>query len=252
MLITIRMILKKIKRYMYYLLFFPVVLRNSRLGDLKKSYPVYIFHHIPKCAGTSMIAVLRRWFFVITDYWRYHHHEELPYFLRHRVNLQILRSCHCLCGHFALPETHIDKRYPGVFHNKNYKIFTFIRDPLEVKISLYYFEKKRGQREGVSLEQHLLERENYIASILGCSLANYKEVLDRYFFIGITEQLELSMGKLAILLNKRKLRLPALNQSQRDSQVSKLQPEMIGRFKVLNELDYRIYDYCLARFRETL
>jgi hypothetical protein len=143
-------------------------------------------------------------------------------------------------------------RYPRVWQNQDFKIFTFIRDPLEIKISLYYFEKKRGQREGISLAQHLLERKNYIAGVLNCTLDNYKEVLDRYFFIGITEHLQSSMDKLADLLNKRKAKLPVLNLSQRDSQVSSLAPEMINRFKAANELDYRIYDYCLTRFRQTL
>jgi hypothetical protein len=248
----VRMVLKRIKGYSYNLVFFPMVLRNSRPDDLKKKYPVYIFHHIPKCAGTSMVSVLRRWFLVVKDYMRYGHLEELPYFIRHPVNIDTFRSHHCLCGHFALPETHLQKRYPQVWQDKDFKIFTFIRDPLEVKISLYYHEKKRGQREGISLTQHLLERENYIASVLDCTLENYKEVLDRYFFIGITEHLQASMDKLAALLNKRKVKIPVLNLSQRDSQVSNLPPGMINRFKAANELDYRIYNYCLTRFRQTL
>jgi hypothetical protein len=58
------------------------------------------------------------------------------------------------------------------------------------------------------------------------------------------------MDKLAKLLNKRKVKLPVLNPSQRDSQVSSLPPGIINRFKAANELDYRIYDYCLTRFYE--
>jgi hypothetical protein len=229
-----------------------MVLRNSRPEGLKKKYPVYIFHHIPKCAGTSMVSVLRRWFFVVKDYLRYYHPEDLPYFIRHPVNIQRLSSRHCLCGHFALPETHLHKRYPQIWQNRDFKIFTFIRDPLEVKISLYYQEKKRGQREGISLERHLLERENYIAGIMDCTLDNYRDILDRYFFIGITEHLQLSMDKLAELMNKPKVKLPVLNRSPRDSQVSGLALEIIRRFKTINELDYRIYEYCLTRFRQTL
>lgn len=249
---TARMTLKKLKQYIYHFVFLPMVLKNSRARDLNKKYPVYIFHHIPKCAGTSMTAVLRRWFFLVKDYIRYGHLEELPYFIRHPVNIQRLRSHHCLSGHFALPETHLHKRYPQIWQNPDFKIFTFIRDPLQVKISLYYQEKKRGQREGISLTRHLLERENYIASILDCTADNYRDVLDRYFFIGITEHLQLSMDKLADLMNKPKVKLPLLNRSPRDSQESDLAPEIIRQFKAANELDYRIYDYCLTRFQQTL
>jgi len=135
----------KLKQHIYNFVFFPLVLLNSRPGDLIRKYPVYIFHHIPKCAGTSTIFALRHWFLIVKDYWRSYHPEEIPYFIRHRVRLQSLRSYHCLCGHFELPKTRLDKRYPEVLPNQNFKIFTFIRDPLQVKISLYYYEKKTRQ-----------------------------------------------------------------------------------------------------------
>jgi hypothetical protein len=241
----------KLKQHIYNFAFSPLVLLNSKPGDLIDKYPVYIFHHIPKCAGTSAIFALRHWFFIVKDYWSSYHPEETPYFVRNRVKLQSLRSYKCLCGHFDLPETRLYKRYPEVLHNQNFKIFTFIRDPLEVKISLFYYEKKRGRREGISLEQYLLQGNNFIARVLDCTLDNYKEVLDSYFFIGITEHLQLSMDKLAVLLNKRKVKPPVLKQAKRDSQASRLPPGTINRFKARNELDYRVYDYCLSRFQQT-
>ncbi|NIM12731.1 MAG: hypothetical protein GTO45_11580 [Candidatus Aminicenantes bacterium] len=241
----------KLKQHIYNFVFLPLVLLNSKPKDLINKYPVYIFHHIPKCAGTSTIFALRHWFFIVKDYWSSYHPKEIPYFIQHRVKLQSLRSYKCLCGHFELPETRLYKRYPEVLHNQNFKIFTFIRDPLEVNTSLYYYEKKRGKRKGISLEQHLLTRNNFIARILDCTLDNYKDVLDSYFFIGITEHLQLSLDKLAMLLNKRKVKLPVLNRAKRDSQTSGLPPAIINQFKAKNELDYRIYDYCLSRFHQT-
>jgi hypothetical protein len=241
----------KLKQHIYNFAFSPLVLLNSHPRNLFSKYPVYVFHHIPKCAGTRTIFALRHWFLIVKDYWSSYHPEEIPYFIGHRVKLQSLHSYHCLCGHFELPNTHLDKRYPEVLLNQNFKIFTFIRDPLEVKISLYYYEKKRGKHERISLEEYLLQGNNFMARVLDCKPDNYTEVLDRYFFIGITEYLQLSMDKLAVLLNKRKVKLHTLNLSQHDSQESTLSPAIIHQFKAKNELDYRIYDYCLSRFHQT-
>ena len=240
----------KLKQHIYNLAFFPLVLLNSQPRDFINRYPVYIFHHIPKCAGTSTIFALRHWFFIVKDYWSSYYPEEVPYFIQHPVKLRFLRSYNCLCGHFDLPETHLDKRYREVLHNQKFKIFTFIRDPLELKISLYHFEKKRGNREGISLAQHLLERTNFIASVLNCTLDNYQGVLDRYFFIGISEYLQSSMDKLAVMCNKRKVKLFVLNKSQRDAKLSDIPLALINQFKTKNQLDYRIYEYCLKKFRE--
>ena len=116
--------------------------------------------------------------------------------------------------------------------------------------SIITISQLRGQVK--DLEEHIMEETNFIAGVLDCTEENYKEVLERYFFIGITEHIQLSLDKLAVLLNKRKVKLPVLNRSQRDSQISSLPPGMINRFKEANELDYRIYNYCLEKFKENI
>jgi len=242
----------KLKQYLYNIAFFPVVLLNSKPGDFKKKYPVYVFHHIPKCGGTSMNIALRKWFFVVKDYLKYSQPERLPYFAQHKVNIESLRAFNCLCGHFALPETHLKVRYPEVLNNENFKIFTFLRDPLELRISYYYFQIKRGRNPNATLEEFLLRGNNFIARSLDCTSDNYKEILGRYFFIGIVEHLQHSLDHLAKLLGKPKVKLPYLNRARRDSQASLLSPETIGCFKAKNELDYLIYDYCLKKFQENV
>lgn len=103
----------------------------SRLNLIKRiiapiypNNPVFIFHHMPKCGGTSLINLLDKWFVVIGDYrkdWKSSH--------KKKVNTSKLRSIHCLAGHWELPEVYVNVRYPEVFENDRFKIFTFLRDP---------------------------------------------------------------------------------------------------------------------------
>ncbi|UCH97481.1 MAG: hypothetical protein JSV88_11685, partial [Candidatus Aminicenantes bacterium] len=78
----------------------------------------------------------------------------------------------------------------------------------------------------------------------------YQQILSRYFFIGIAEYLRESIDRLAELLNKRSVKLSVLNKSRRDSQAVSLPIEILNQFKTKNQLDYRIYEYCLKKFRE--
>ena len=99
---------------------------------LYKKDPVYIFHHMPKCGGTSLSYLLNQWFIVKRDYrkdWNSAH--------KNKYNLNKFRSINCLAGHWELPEVYLNKRYPEVFTNDKYKVFTFLRDPLEHSLSLY-------------------------------------------------------------------------------------------------------------------
>lgn len=57
--------------------------------------PVYVFHHIPKCGGSSINEVLNSWFVTFKDY-------RDGYTLNYpeKIALNSLRSSHCLSGHF--------------------------------------------------------------------------------------------------------------------------------------------------------
>jgi hypothetical protein len=218
---------------------------HSNWADLFRVKPVYVFHHIPKCGGTSLMKVLRRWFILVRDYV-----DEAPLaeFQLKRHDLSRLRTRHCLCGHFDIAGCYLHERYPQVVGNKEFRLFTFVRDPLELKISLYFYERKMGRQMAPSLIQRLFEEQNYLSRRFPCTSDNYQEVLDRYFFIGITEHLQDSLDQLADMLGKRRLKVPRLNAAERDNEYYDLSPEVISAFRAANPLDYRIYDYCLQRF----
>ena len=146
---------------------------------LSKKSPCYVFHHIPKCGGTSVLNVLESWFIVIRDY-RSGHTNNYP----DKVNLERLRSAHCLCGHFELPGYFLQQRYPEVLLSDRYRVFSMIRDPLSFRLSHYRHLKDSDMLGGVSVNNYLGSMHNVLASCFCATESNYQSVLDRYFLLG--------------------------------------------------------------------
>lgn len=224
---------------------------NSRnLNSINRS-PVFIFHHLMKCGGSSIVQSLTKWFHIRYDLLE--DSADLNSFVMQKYNLEDLFTDYCITGHFQYDGIYLHQRYPEMFERKNdFKIFTFIRDPLKIKISLYYYVSKFGgyKIENLTLKKNLLADKNFLASLFPCDESNYREVLDRYFFIGISEKMQESMNILADKLDKKRINVPVINTTQKDYQINDLTPEFLEIFKKRNKLDYMIYEYCLERFRK--
>lgn len=214
------------------------VARNS-VGNYLENAPVYVFHHIPKCGGTSLVYALREWFWVVKDY-------RSPE--SKKVNLNLLRKCHCLVGHFHFDGIHLNQRYPEFFETDRFRLFTFLRDPLQTRISLYYYEAKMGKKHELTLEEDLMTRPNFLASCFPCNENNFKQVLDRYFFIGVLEEKQTSLKKLAKLIDRQNFQFPHYNVSEKNKEAYKISDEISSLFRKSNQLDYAIYEYALERF----
>ena len=93
----------------------------------------------------------------------------------------------------------------GHFHNNNFNFFdryneqlcvipakirkiVFLRDPLELRISMYKYVKSRGLIKNENIDYFLLKESNFISNYLGCTTKNYKEIIDQFYFIGLTEK----------------------------------------------------------------
>lgn len=211
-----------------------------------KEHPAYIFHHFMKCGGTSVTRILHSWFNIVDDH--FVSIDELEEYKKNRVDISRIRANDCIIGHYAYEGTYLHQRYPEIITQRDkLRAFTFLRDPLEFFVSFYYYSREHG-RMGKSLEEFIASNRNLYAYYFPCEESDYKEVLDRYFFIGILERLQESMDKLAILFQKPRIEINALNRTQRDNQVSILTPEYVSKFKKDNELDYAIYENVISRF----
>lgn len=226
----------------------------SKPSYISEKYPVYIFHHIIKCGGQALSLSLRKWFKVYYDNLK--DSNDINNFIKFKYNIHNLSGDTCISGHFNYDGIFPHQRYPEItFKRDKFRIFMFMRDPLQIRISLYYFLKGKSLKKQIpldySLETSLNVSDNMIAGMIPCDESNYKEVLDKYFFIGIVEHMQESMDKFALLTGKKKIEVKAENKSQRDSQVSELSSSVINKFKENNKLDYLIYEYCLERFHNS-
>lgn len=226
------------------------LLRASRIWlmniNQSENSEAYIFHHIPKCGGTSAVDALSQWFIYIKDYpppWGdVENPQAYQRFCQSPKNLANLRHFHILCGHYHLPGSFLFERYPECLQDKRYRLITFLRHPLEIQLSLHYYElRKKRIDDCESLEKRLLLRKNYLASVIPCDESNYQEVLNRYYFIGLVEEFQQSFNRLADLLNKPRVDLDILNQSSRKKY--NLSPDLLAEFEEANRLDYQIYNY---------
>jgi len=214
--------------------------------------PAYLFHHIIKCGGTSLNQVLGKWFAVEFDHIDVT--DELNSYPKYRFDLNKLSSDTCLIGHYNNPGTMVYQRYPEFTKNSDkFKLFTFVREPLKFRISLYYYNlgNKNKDFDNLPLDVFLkYSKVNYFSTLFPCYKSNYKNVLDSYFFIGIVEKMQESFDKLADKLDMKKVRVPYSNKSEKDSQIDLLSSEFIEEFKKNNSLDYDIYNYCLEKFNK--
>lgn len=212
-------------------------LRGGKPKDYIKSDQVLVYHHIPKCGGQSLSYALRRWYWVIKNY---------KVKEDKKVNLTKLRNINCLIGHYHFDGIYLHQIYPEILESDNFKLISFLRDPLQTRISLYYYEERIGIKHELSLEEDLLTRPNFMSKCFPCNEDNYQEVLERYSFIGLLERQDESIEKLRKLLNKPKVSFPKVNKTARKQSV--ISDDVTAKFKEINRLDYLIYTYAEKKY----
>ena len=208
--------------------------------------PTFVFHHLPRCGGTSLRQSIGETKTAFSDYrigWGG------VYPLKYPINK--LGTGDCLCGHFETEGYYLFQRYPEIATNRRFRLFTFLRDPLDLSISEYFYRLKNDQEMDSSLLEYLLAQNNYLARILGVDRSNLRERMDRYDFIGVVEKYEESLLGLSALMECNGLTLNRINGAERNDLLNEITPEVKEKFKEQNSLDYLIYKYAIEKFDQT-
>lgn len=225
------------------------------------AHPRYIFHHIPKCGGNSLLALLALRFFPIDDYAQKapgeSNHESVDSFRARRLDLDRLdwESTHppILAGHFELPGCALFERYPET-DAPPYRKITFLREPLDRAISYFHYARQTGRfpLRYASLETFLASLDNPVAHLLAAHPRDALAALEKYWFIGTLETARMDMARLAPRLNLTTKTLPHANRTSRS--VFRLADSVVEEFKARNWVDYQLWhaarDWSLAGGRE--
>ncbi len=219
--------------------------------------PIYVFNHVPKCGGTSLLNIFRNWFVLVRDYPPHDVRfpdpvqlkKEMEYYVTHPVVIMKFNAWHILAGHYHDSPFQLNDRYSQVLKSERIRLIAFLRDPMEHRLSMYHFSKNRNHNytwiRNVALNDFMIGKylQNYFARALNCTENDYEQVLEKYFFIGIVEDYNNSLIKLAKKM-RRPLpkKVPHLNKTESTSSVMKTDFDVV-LFRQLNELDYKIYEY---------
>ncbi|MCP4082434.1 MAG: sulfotransferase family 2 domain-containing protein [Planctomycetaceae bacterium] len=219
-----------------------------------------VFLHMPKCAGSSFIRLLRRWF---GDQYHKLNQDETQDLLLPRIATcdddgNWLPEVKCIHGHFD------NGRGYGLpyFYPEITQYFTVLRDPFDIAVSMFFFCKKRsaegkfwyrGRQENIldkypTVEYYLKEAPYWIYNHLpqDITLQNYEQRLsERFFYIGIQEDLDLSIRRLAKILGKPYVELERFNESEYDEPIPHwLREEFYEDYPLLKH----VYDFSVARY----
>ena len=211
----------------------------------------YLFHHMPKSAGTSSSRLFHQWFSKLhPDYrtdWQRHD-------LQAPVDLKTVGPGELVLGHFELPALRLSRRYPEIYNGKDWRMFSIVREPLEVALSKYFFEHHRRADDPtfrpISLSASLRRKnKSDYCHHFNCNEKNWREVLDRYWFIGTVERLEESLGYIARALDQ-----PMVDISWENTTPRPMEPDVedVRAYLRLNELDYEIYNEICQRLEKRL
>lgn len=191
-----------------------------------------IFVHLPKCAGTSFIRLLRNWF---GEGYRHPHVNEqcegttLP-------KLDVLLEDGSFDPEIKCIHAHFDhgRGYglPSQFPEVN-QYFTIVRDPFDIVVSMYFFAKAKSARgeffydgrqidireQYSSVADYVAERPDWLYNHFpqDITLENHREKLAaRFVHVGLFEELPRSIDHLAKVLKKKPVVLPHANKSTYD------------------------------------
>jgi hypothetical protein len=157
---------------------------------------------MPKTAGSSLRDMMTEWFDITTDYRPWWGHDTPA-----TLDLTKFAPGQMLAGHFATDGMPLTKRYPDLTTSHEWRRISFVRDPLELALSWYFFESESRPTldpsfKPVPLSQYLSSYPGMFLRHFECTEATWRHTIDRYWFIGTQERFADSVMCLAKLLGK--------------------------------------------------
>ena len=219
----------------------------------------YLFIHVPKTAGTSVITVLRTLFGVQEVM-------EAADSNFDNLDLEALAGYRVLAGHF---------KWDQVTHFPDRRLFTFLREPIDLVVSKYYYMrnmadpiqpttelcKRRSLEEilwddGVETTQFRNATVRQLAGVgpgvrhLGHEAFNRAvSMLHRCDFVGISEDFEESLDVMSYTFAWPLVEVvPRDNVTQGRPPLAEVDRSLIERIRVLNELDLHLYQHARELF----
>jgi hypothetical protein len=197
-----------------------------------------IFIHVPKTGGNSLKQVFLRWFPGLL----LHYYDERA---SRPPERRSLGPGDVVYGHFnRLRGFGVQDYYPQVD-----QFITVLREPFEMAVSNYYFLKrtsrdwKRPPDVGV-LEDIVSRPLNMLNHFpLTVTEANYREVVDSFLYVGVTEAMDRSLQDMARVLGRELIAPGHTNRSERDRDVRDLR----RAFEDNHALEYRVYRRARSR-----
>jgi hypothetical protein len=241
------------------------------MKDYDRKKPV-ISIHIPKCAGTTLREVLQKWYgkklyphYFDTRRSRMRNYFDIrrsrmpkKYNLKSGFFKQKFKEGVCIHGHFNKAKSY----GPLDYYPEIDQFFTFLREPFELRVSLYFHAKRqenKGRRAKQVTENYrdvndYLSKEvrsnPYILNFMPYEMTmdNYKEILDKYFiYIGLTEDMQTSVNVLAARLGFPPTEVGRLNTAEYDEEIS---TEFREELRCNQPLEYAIYEYALNTYNK--
>ena len=203
--------------------------------------------HIPKCAGQSFRKVLESWFGERLLFHYFQVRNALP-------PKYPLQAGICIHGHFnAARGFGVNAYYPEAD-----QLLTVLRDPLEMHISNYFFWKRTARERQLSrghisaggehdyrdINDFFCKRpKSQMLNFLPADIApgTYRTIFaERFIWIGIVEDFERGVTRLARVLGVKPIAVPRMNVSGRSEALS---PALREEFIRNNSFAFEMYRY---------
>lgn len=227
----------------------------------------YIFVHIPKTAGTSLVNAITQRFGAHNVLMKYGHRPP-PMNWWHATKEQVVGHVRqhiwphrYVVGHVPVTQF-MDAHKPGTYTKRfRHRYMTFLRDPLSRAISHYYYWHQIKEPRNPRWVQFHTEQWTLEEFLLNPNFANFHMRfirgldIDEFDFVGIVEEFPLSMQLLGRLfpefagievLQSRKTKF-------KDTEtIDKLSPRVIDEFSALHRADYDAYERARDRVLNSL